>query len=568
MATGLVGTILVLIILSNTFAIYFLSQERFVYYWDWSGYWNIYLGMSTFLLKHPISALRSIINLIRSDDYNPLPVLPLVPFEWLFGPSRLTYILAIVNLYLLPTAVLMGLLAQRLFQPCSSKWTPLSSVIAITSILILHPLWGPVLSGLPDVVGTAVIGGILLLHFAKPFPEQKLNHLIATGLLLCILVLLRRYYAFWVVAFFPALAAAQALDIFERHGIAWRHYFTAARNAIIIGLTFTLSLFGLATPFAVRAVTTDYSDTFSAYRISNSVVEEAGKVSSYLGLTVIIASISGLVWLSLRKETRVAGVFLTVQSFIAFVAFARTQDFDPQHYYLLVPSIALAIAVLAISLCAQIGKSVTRAAAIGLLFAALLATFSVVFVPKATALSEVLGRFVPVDRTYPLVRNDIDVLDRLLDRLGELNTQQPGDVYVLASSPILNSDILKNRCRLSPQPRSFCSHILRTHDVDKRDGFPRDFLQASYLVVASPTQYHLRPDDQRVIGILARDVMEAIGIGASFQRLPGEFSLDQRVAVWVYAKIRPFKKADLDALSSEFARYYPDKRNIFLTQDE
>ena len=169
---------------------------------------------------------------------------------------------------------------------------------------------------------------------------------------------------------------------------------------------------------------------------------------------------------------------------------------------------------------------------------------------------------------YPLVRNDIDVLDRLLDRLGDLNIQQPGDIYVLASSGTLNSNILQNRCRFSPQGRFFCDRILVTHDVDKRDGFPRQFLHASYLVVASPTQYHLRPDDQRVIGILAREVMEANGIGASFRRLPEEFSLDRGVTAWIYEKFQPFKRADLDALSGEFARYYPAKRSIFLMQDE
>jgi hypothetical protein len=568
LATGLVGMTLVLMFLSNTFAIYFLSQERFVYYWDWSAYWITYIDISTSLVEHPIAAVRSLIHSIRTDDYNLSPVLTLIPFELLFGPGRLTYILAITNVYLLPSAILMGLLAQRVLLPCSRKWALFSLVTAATSILILHPLWVPVLRGRPDVAGVAVIGGILLLHFTKPFLEQRLHNLIATGFLLCILVLLRRWYLFWAVAFFPALAVAQATDIYQRHGVAWRHYFSAARNAIIIGLTFILALFGLATPFAVRAVSTDYSDIYSAYRFSNSLVEAAGRLLSYLGLTVTIASLLGLVWLTLRKQTRVVGIFLTAQSLIVFVAFARTQDFGTHHCYLLVPTIAVAVAAVAIGLYAQIANRLRRAAAIGFFFAVLLATFSAVLAPRAASLSEVLGRFVPVERMYPLVRNDIDVLDRLLDRLGNLNIQEPGDIYVLASSGILNSSILQNRCRLGPQGRFFCDRILVTHDVDKRDGFPRQFLRASYLVVASPTQYHLRADDQRVIGILAREVMEANGIGASFQRLPEEFSLDRGVTAWIFEKSQPFKRADLDALSGEFARYYPDERSIFLIQDE
>jgi hypothetical protein len=150
-----------------------------------------------------------------------------------------------------------------------------------------------------------------------------------------------------------------------------------------------------------------------------------------------------------------------------------------------------------------------------------------------------------------------------LDRLGELERRQQGYVYVLASSAILNSSILQNRCRLGSRPRSFCDRILNTNDVDKRDGFPHQFLRASFLVVANPTQYHLRPDDQRVIGVLAREVMEHHGIGASFQRLSGEFKLDNGVNAYVHAKVRPFESADLDTLSKEFASYYPGRQSIF-----
>lgn len=85
--TGVVGAILGLAILANAFAVYYVAQEHFVYFWDWSGYWLFYLDFSESLLAHPIRALISLIDSIRSSDYNLLPVLPLTPFAWLFGPS-------------------------------------------------------------------------------------------------------------------------------------------------------------------------------------------------------------------------------------------------------------------------------------------------------------------------------------------------------------------------------------------------------------------------------------------------------------------------------------------------
>ncbi|HWO99652.1 MAG TPA: GtrA family protein [Methylococcus sp.] len=560
---GAVIAFLGLAILANAFAVYYMTQERYVYFWDLAYYWVYYRDITASLAQHPFATLGSLIGSIRTSDYNPLPVLPLVPLGWLFGTNRLPYILAITNLYLLPAALVMGFLVQRLFHPQSPGRPFLPFVLATTSILFLHMLWAAVLRGYPDVVGVVFIGCILLLHFGKPFAEQGLGRLVTTGVLLCLLVLLRRWYAYWVVAFFPALAVAHALDLYQRHGIAWRQYLTASRNLVIIGLTFTLALFGFATPFALRAIQTDYSDIYSTYRFSGSLVDAAELLPAMFGWVEIVTGLGGLIWLTVCKETRVAGSLLLIQFFIVFVLFARTQDFGVQHHYLLVSSIAIGIATVIIGLWERITNGLWRAASVGLVLTALLLSSVTVFAPGAASIGDRCDSLLPSHRFYPLVRDDIDVLENLLAHIEELQLDQPGEVYVLASSRVLNSAILQNACKLGPRHRWFCDRILNTHDVDKRDGFPRQFPQAQYLVIADPTQYHLRPEDQRVIGVLAREVMQGHGIGAAFQRLPGEFKFDKGVMVWIYAKVRPFEKADLEALEAEFNGYDPNKRHLF-----
>jgi hypothetical protein len=457
----------------------------------------------------------------------------------------------------------MGFLVQRLFHPRRHGRPFLPFVLATTSILFLHMLWAAVLRGYPDVGGIVLIGSILLLHFGKPLAEQGLGSLVATGVLLCLLVLFRRWYAYWVVAFFPALAVAHTLDPYQRRSIAWRQYLTASRNLIIIGLTCAVTLFALATPFALRAIQTDYSDIYSAYRFSGSLLDAAGFLPRVFGWVEIVVSLGGLVWLAVRKETRVAGSFLLVQFSVVFLVFVRTQDFGVQHYYLLIPSIAVGAAAVIVGLWQRIPSDLWRAASVGLVLTALLLSSATAFVPRAAGIADPFGSLFPQWRFHPLVRNDIDVLENLLARVNELELKQPGDLYVLASSEVLNSNALQNVCKLHPDPQFFCNSILSTNDVDKRDGFPHQFLQARYLIVACPTQYHLRPQDQRVIGVLAREVMEGHGIGASFQRLPGEFKLEKGVTAWIYAKVRPFEKPDLAALEAEFIGYYPDKQHLF-----
>jgi putative flippase GtrA len=562
---GAVMAFLGLAIFANAFAAYYVAHERYVYYWDLAYYWVCYRDITALLAQHPIAVLDSLIGSVRTSDYSPLPVLPLVPLGWLFGTNRLPYILAITNVYLLPAALIMGFLVQRLFclHPRSPRLPFLPFVLAATSILFLHVLWAAVLRGYPDVAGVVLIGFILLLHFGKPLAEQGLGTLVVTGVLLCLLVLLRRWYAYWVVAFFPALAVAHALDLYQRHGIAWRQYLTASHNLIIIGLTFTLALFGLATPFALKAIQTDYSDIYSAYRFSSSWVDAAGLLSRVFGWVEFVAGLGGLAWLVVCKETRLVGSFLLIQLFIVFVLFVRTQDFGVQHHYLLIPSIAIGIAAVVIGFWERIANGLWRAASVGLVLTTLLLSSITVFASGAMGIADRFGSLLPSLRFYPLVRNDIDVLENLLAHMEELQLEQPGEVYVLASSRVLNSAILQNTCKLGPRLRFFCERILTTNDVDKRDGFPRQILRAQYLIIANPTQYHLRPEDQRVIGVLVREVVEGHGIGAAFQRLPGEFKLEKGVTAWIYAKIRPFEKSDLEALEAEFNDYYPDKQHLF-----
>jgi hypothetical protein len=328
-------------------------------------------------------------------------------------------------------------------------------------------------------------------------------------------------------------------------------------------MIFIVSLFSFATQFALRAISTDYSDIYSAYRASSSLLETGAKLGSYFGLIILAISLVGLGWLAAWKKTMIFGVFLTIHSALTFILFARTQDFSDQHYYLLFVPIGIGIAVVVVHVSSRITGRLCRIAWVGLIFAILLGNSSIVLSPGAAGLSTIFGRLAPKARSYPLIRDDIEAVERLLNRLGELEAQKPGDIYILASSFILNSEIVQNSCNFGPRRRFFCDRILRTNDVDKRDGFPRQFLRASYLVVASPTQYHMRAHDQRVIGVLAREVLEPRGIGLSFNRLAEGYKLDNEVIVSVYEKVKPFERTDLDALADEFNRYYPDKRHMF-----
>lgn len=563
-AAATICWIIALGLAANAFAIYYVHQEHYLYYWDWAVYWSIYIHISTGLWHSTLPALSWIVESVRNDDYNPLPVVPLVPFAWLFGVHRQAYILAITSLYVLPSVFMIVSLAYRISKERLHRIHLPSLMLVSLCILLLPFLWAPVVRGLPDVAGVLAVGCVLHLSLARPLSEMRFKNAATVGILLCFMVLLRRWYVFWAAAFCPALATAQIIDLYDRRAFAWKNFVAIARNSAWVCGIFACSLLVSATPLVLRAIFTNYSDVYSAYRHSSSLSQAIVQCFAYFGWVTILPGIAGVVWLMSRKETRVWGTFFLIHSGLVFILFVRTQDFAFQHCYLLLPAIATSIGFFVIATMESLNSTLLRAMLAGTLTVLFLANAGSAFLPSIKPYTGTIAGVLSKNSVYPLNRNDIDEVDNLFHRLDDLEKRKPGGIYMLSSSSVLNFGIALNYCATGLQRWLFCDHFLRTSDVDKRDGFPQSFLHASYFVVATPLQYHLRSDDQRVLGVLGADVLGDHGIGASFKRLPGAFRLERGVTAWIYEKIRPFNRNDLDALTRIFAGYYPDKRSMFV----
>jgi len=236
------------------------------------------------------------------------------------------------------------------------------------------------------------------------------------------------------------------------------------------------------------------------------------------------------------------------------------QDHSPQHWYLYYPN-----AMLLVSLClAQVGMAIRNArrkyALAGFILVTGLVVSASVYMRGAAGLADRLSVLVPQTRVYPEVREDMPELIRLLHFLARLQRYRPGPIYVLSSSETLSYTHLRDaylsltRTPLAPGTILWCS------EVDRRDGFPRNLLKAQYVLVALPIQYHLRPQDQRVIGIPARSFAAHSNIGNAFRQMPDEFNLRNGVKLAVFEKTRAISAAELRDLVEIFCQAYPDWR--------
>ena len=257
---------------ANAFAFIFVYQERYVYIWDWAVYWIYYQDFGALLLRAPQEALHSLAASL-TQDYSYLPVLTLAPFSWVFGGSRLAYVLTITNIFVLPAVLLISWVVQCLDKRSNKSAGFPELDLTTLFCLTLHPLWVPVLQGRPDIVGLVVVLVILSIYFRNPLGEKTYGSLLFIGLLLSLIFLLRRWYAYWAIAFFPA---AMFADLFrpQKAGSNFLvNVLLTLRNTVIIGITSSAVLWITARSLVIRTLTTDYADAFSAYKMSATLLD-------------------------------------------------------------------------------------------------------------------------------------------------------------------------------------------------------------------------------------------------------------------------------------------------------
>jgi hypothetical protein len=558
--------------LLTLFVVRYVGQEKFIYFWDYVSYHNLYIELGARYVADPLHALTFVLRSVRGSDYNSLPPLFLIPFCLAFGTGRLPYILSITITFVFPAIVLFSFVLGRLRGRSAAQsafddvWLSLMSALGLA---LLPQLWVPVLLGYVDVGGLIIIFIVLMLYFRADLLDQSFGNLVSIALLLSLLIMYRRWYAYWVVGFFGALAVCEALRC-TRDRERRTHCTLIAKNALILGGISFLSFFAIATPIARKMLTTDYGDIYSAYRSSQSIVHNLGALYDHFGLLTLVLAGLGIVFSGMNDERRPIVYFLCVQFAIAFVLFARTQNFTVQqnfgvqHFYLVLATVALFLSLFVQDVFMWIKTRLGKAAFILVFLLGSMANFAVTFLPRADELLKPIDFALPRLRQYPMVRTDLDQVQALLSSLNDISKESDSTIYILASSFTLNSSIVYQACfALQPPHYQLAPSIAQTNDVDKRDGFPIQFLRARYVVLTIPFGYHLAPQDQRVIGVLADQLVKGEGIGKSYDRLNFEFRLEDGSSAFIYRKARPLDPAAVRTLSDLFLNFYPNHKDKF-----
>jgi hypothetical protein len=314
------GVYILSVLLGVALTAIYLNLEDAVYYWDFASYFNKFNEQGALLVAGPVQWLAQLKSSIALEDQSAAILVPLMPFYVAFGGSRLSYIVGIVAVYLIPTALFMASMSRRE----AASDTPFRNRLPVWIAAILYtPFWAPTLRGLPD------IGGCLALSVATYFlwkseflTREPVSNGIRVGAYLWLAFMLRRWYAYAVIAITITAAFFCLLQIQRDRDVS------ALRNAALGGVCAILVVVGAASifqlPLITRILGTSYADLYSGYR--TSFVTQLGEMESRLSYVNWLLITAGLC-ISIVRRNRFS-LFCATAAILTFLLFTRTQDPD------------------------------------------------------------------------------------------------------------------------------------------------------------------------------------------------------------------------------------------------
>ena len=531
----------------------FVAHERTAHYWDFAGYWLTCSAYAETLARSPADGWRQLLDSFAVSDYTLLPALPPSLVLVRAGESRLAYELAVGNLYggaVALAAVVAVASVSRGVGPTGAAWV---AGLAATCPVV----WDPTLRGYLDLGGVALALAALGVYLARPAAELRWQHVLALGATLATLLLFRRWYSFWVVAFVAVALAEAALTTVRSRSFRlgdWRPVVVAG------GVAFFLFA-SVAWPAVRRVAATDYADIYAAYRTDAGVWPRLGDLARQVGYGYGAAYAVAAAVAVASPATRRAGLFATAMLPVMLAHFYRVQDMGFHHRMLLAPSFLIVVGLAVVPLL----KAPRGVRAVGLLGGGvlMLAGFALSFVPRLNEARAALEPWVTRSPAYPEARADIDELLALADDAGREAAARGTPFAVVASSVALNQTHVTTVRPSLGLPRLGPARQVALPEVDKAFGFPNAFFECAVVVATDPPQTHLRAGEQVALETLARQVWAGDGLGAAFDRLPRVYRLNGGVRAQVFVRRRPFTPAEVDDFSRILRLAHPDKPFVY-----
>lgn len=470
----------------------YTGRSRYIYFWDDSTYWDISRSAAKSLTGG--NWLRTVYDSIGTMDYNYVAALPSALWVRLFGESRMAYVIGLITMYVVPSEILVYRLSVKLAE--KRLFAFLTAVLTLPVTLYMA------------CIGFVDVGGVLMglicynLYYSRDGIAKKWYRFAAIGALLMLMMIFRRYFAFFAVSFVTAMV----VDCLLFKG--------KTRNLIIVCGVVGLLLITVFRDFLTGILLKDYGTLYSGYKYS--VMTDMKLITRYYGL-IFLAAAFIVPFVSFIKNKEYRPVFLWLQVLVCASMFMATQTHGQQHLLMYVP----ALSVIAIFMTNCVHGRAAFAAVCALAIANTVSPMIDRVQPSNIQQIKYLAA-VPNYSVKPKQRDytyEILTLKRNLDKF----IPDGAVCGVLSSSFVLNDSILRNvEPSLGVKSNRDGDYIKALPEVDSRDYWRLDEIYNSeYVLVANPAQIHLAPGEQTIVTEGAASFIFKLDISEFFAEVDG-----------------------------------------------
>lgn len=429
-------------------------------------------------------------------------------------------------------ALLMGAkyLAQQLPACHTALYYPLCM-----AVMVLWPmfLW-PATHGMPDAFGLTFAAVIALLCADYRFETLPWPRLLAIFAATFALILTRRWYMFWILAFYAVYVLAVLVGAVRRKTLG-----STLKHMLLFGVPSAVIIVGALLPTFKTILTTDYADIYGAYYGGGFGNNCLGQLRTQ-GLIWLVLCAAGLVWLLYCRSTRAQAIVAAAASLGAMVLFTRTQSLGDHQSLILAPFYLLMLFGLCAKLTQQKAKPWLRNAAAGVLAIFLVVNFGNALRLPGKNVQTLALSSESLDLTR---RTDLAQMRAVTDFVLEHCTEDQ-TVYINMDSNGYSGTTFAYSDPAHPQLQTM---ILWESSVPSTHGFPTGIWTSEYVMVTD------RVDEGGIVGPINAALRTQSPAAVHYEYVT-EFPLDG-ITLYCYRRTARPDAEEADYFKQMFAEY-------------
>ena len=318
-------------VMINVMLFLHLRQEQFIAYWDFGGFWRKSVEFNQMMDRSVKEAMDNLWFSLNYSEYSYLPEWFLYLPTQLLGSSYPRFILAMFNSFVLPANLILYIFSLMVLRDKQStlKKAFLGLFIATFAGNLYSMVFGYIGSA-----GLPIITSILLLVYAGGLDTFDWKNNVFIGISMIILLLVRRWFAYWKVGFYIAYALAYLIKEGAAHSLTKSKIKEQFMNMLVCGIIPLTILLTLFFPLFKTITTYNYAEAYSVAKVGGAAYV-IGWFIQFYGWLLIILLIIGFFYGIKSEEHRLITCLCVIQTLVAVILFNRVQSFGSHHYYII-----------------------------------------------------------------------------------------------------------------------------------------------------------------------------------------------------------------------------------------